>query len=104
MAPPLPRPIYGGVDVCAFGALRPQAVPAGQRGAAICLHSWHADDTLGRNVTIGCIGLTRSGQQPQILVFRRPDLALGRPDSEHTGGAVPCWDGPTGGGAGCQAE
>ncbi|MDZ5443929.1 L,D-transpeptidase family protein [Micromonospora sp. 4G57] len=65
---PPPQAVYGGVDIFALGAIPddPGAVPAGLRGAHIGLHSWHNDDTLGQNVTNGCIRLTRSGQR-QLL-------------------------------------
>ncbi|MFG2059197.1 L,D-transpeptidase [Micromonospora sp. NPDC048930] len=65
---PPPQAVYGGVDIFALGAIPddPDAVPTGLRGAHIGLHSWHNDDTLGRNVTNGCIRLTRSGQR-QLL-------------------------------------
>ncbi|RKN51237.1 L,D-transpeptidase [Micromonospora endolithica] len=65
---PPPEAVYGGVDIYAFGAVPddPSAVPASLRGAHIGLHSWHNDDTLGEDVTNGCIRLTRSAQQ-QIL-------------------------------------
>ncbi|TDB76395.1 L,D-transpeptidase, partial [Micromonospora sp. KC723] len=60
-----PEAVYGGVDIFALGAIPddPDAVPAGLRGAHIGLHSWHNDDTLGKNVTNGCIRLTRSAQR-----------------------------------------
>ncbi len=38
-------------------------MPTGLRGAHIGLHSWYNDDTLGKNVTNGCIRLTRSAQR-----------------------------------------
>ncbi|MEV0429890.1 L,D-transpeptidase [Micromonospora sp. NPDC050495] len=70
---PPPQDVYGGVDIFALGAIpdEPDAVPNGLRGAHIGLHSWHNDDTLGQNVTNGCIRLTRSGQR-QLLAALRP--------------------------------
>jgi hypothetical protein len=81
---PPPEEVYGGVDVFALGAVPddPAAVPTGLRGAHIGLHSWHDDDTLGEDVTNGCIRLTRSGQRqlldqvppgtPVVVVDRLP--------------------------------
>ncbi|MEU3454240.1 L,D-transpeptidase family protein [Micromonospora sp. NPDC006766] len=62
---PPPEAVYGGVDVLALGAIPddPDAVPTGLRGAHIGLHSWYTDAQLGKNVTNGCIRLTRSGQR-----------------------------------------
>ncbi|WP_088975502.1 L,D-transpeptidase [Micromonospora coxensis] len=62
---PPPQEIYGGVDIFALGAIPddPDAVPTGLRGAHIGLHSWYDDSTLGRNVTNGCIRLTRNAQR-----------------------------------------
>ncbi|WP_018787129.1 L,D-transpeptidase [Micromonospora sp. CNB394] len=62
---PPPEAVYGGVDVFALGAIPddPDSVPPGLRGAHIGLHSWHNDDALGKNVTNGCIRLTRSAQR-----------------------------------------
>ncbi|MBF5032566.1 L,D-transpeptidase [Micromonospora sp. WMMA1976] len=62
---PPPQAVYGGVDIFALGAIPddPGAVPTGLRGAHIGLHSWYNDETLGRNVTNGCIRLTRSAQR-----------------------------------------
>ncbi|NES13893.1 MULTISPECIES: L,D-transpeptidase [Micromonospora] len=74
---PPPQEVYGGVDIFALGAIPddPDAVPTGLRGAHIGLHSWHNDDTLGENVTNGCIRLTRSGQR-QLLAEVRPGTAV----------------------------
>ncbi|MEU5721452.1 L,D-transpeptidase family protein [Micromonospora sp. NPDC047738] len=65
---PPPQSVYGGVDIFALGAIPddPDAVPTGLRGAHIGLHSWYTDATLGKDVTNGCIRLTRSGQR-QLL-------------------------------------
>ncbi|SCF44409.1 L,D-transpeptidase [Micromonospora mirobrigensis] len=69
---PPPEEVYGGVDIFALGAVPddPDAVPTGLKGAHIGLHSWHDDDTLGRNVTNGCIRLTRGAQR--LLLDRVP--------------------------------
>ncbi|WP_433282724.1 L,D-transpeptidase [Micromonospora sp. CA-244673] len=74
---PPPQDVYGGVDIFALGAIPddPDAVPTGLRGAHIGLHSWYTDATLGRNVTNGCIRLTRSGQR-QLLAELRPGTAV----------------------------
>lgn len=74
---PPPQAVYGGVDIFALGAIPddPGAVPTGLRGAHIGVHSWHNDDTLGENVTNGCIRLTRSGQR-QLLAALRPGTAV----------------------------
>ncbi|MET8912317.1 L,D-transpeptidase family protein [Micromonospora sp. NPDC004551] len=74
---PPPQGVYGGVDIFALGAIPddPDAVPTGLRGAHIGLHSWYTDDTLGKNVTNGCIRLTRSGQR-QLLAELRPGTAV----------------------------
>ncbi|MDH6462261.1 hypothetical protein M2302_002439 [Micromonospora sp. A200] len=74
---PPPEAVYGGVDIFALGAIPddPEAVPTGLRGAHIGLHSWHNDDTLGKNVTNGCIRLTRSAQR-QLLAEVRPGTPL----------------------------
>ncbi|MFE9652443.1 L,D-transpeptidase [Micromonospora sp. NPDC006431] len=65
---PPPQSVYGKVDIFALGAIPddPDAVPTGLRGAHIGLHSWYTDATLGKDVTNGCIRLTRSGQR-QLL-------------------------------------
>ncbi|WP_200213931.1 L,D-transpeptidase [Micromonospora coerulea] len=69
---PPPEAVYGGVDIFALGAIPddPDAVPTGLRGAHIGLHSWHNDDTLGENVTNGCIRLTPSGQRQLLAEVR----------------------------------
>ncbi|MFI7212791.1 L,D-transpeptidase family protein [Micromonospora maritima] len=74
---PPPQDVYGGVDIFALGAIPddPDAVPTGLRGAHIGLHSWYNDDTLGRNVTNGCIRLTRSAQR-QLLAELEPGTSL----------------------------
>ncbi|MGC4808512.1 L,D-transpeptidase [Micromonospora sp. DT233] len=74
---PPPEEVYGGVDILALGALPddPDAVPAGLRGAHIGLHSWHDDDTLGEDVTNGCIRLTRSAQR-ELLAEVRPGTSV----------------------------
>jgi hypothetical protein len=57
--------VYAGTDVFALGAVpdNPQAVPPGLRGAHIGVHTWYTDATIGKDVTDGCIRLTKSGQQ-----------------------------------------
>ncbi|MCW3838961.1 L,D-transpeptidase family protein [Micromonospora yasonensis] len=74
---PPPQEVYGGVDIFALGAIPddPDSVPTGLRGAHIGVHSWHNDDTLGENVTNGCIRLTRSGQQ-QLLAEVPPGSSV----------------------------
>lgn len=74
---PPPEAVYGGVDIFALGAIPddPDAVPASLRGAHIGLHSWHNDDTLGQDVTNGCIRLTRSAQR-QLLAEVPPGTPL----------------------------
>ncbi|MFU8850071.1 L,D-transpeptidase family protein [Micromonospora sp. SL1-18] len=74
---PPPQSVYGGVDIFALGAIPddPDAVPTGLRGAHIGLHSWHTDATLGKNVTNGCIRLTRSGQR-QLLAEVPPGTSV----------------------------
>ncbi|MBY8873812.1 L,D-transpeptidase [Micromonospora sp. PLK6-60] len=74
---PPPEAVYGGVDIFALGAVPddPDAVPTGLKGAHIGLHSWHNDDTLGRNVTNGCIRLTRAAQR-QLLDQLVPGTSL----------------------------
>ncbi|MFJ8578428.1 L,D-transpeptidase [Micromonospora sp. NPDC093277] len=74
---PPPESVYGGVDVFALGAIPddPGAVPTGLRGAHIGLHSWYTDDPLGKNVTNGCIRLTRSGQR-QLLAEVPPGTSV----------------------------
>ncbi|MGC4889232.1 L,D-transpeptidase family protein [Micromonospora sp. DT227] len=70
---PPPQDVYGGVDIFALGAIPddPDAVPTGLRGAHIGLHTWYNDDTLGKNVTNGCIRLTRAAQR-QLLAELAP--------------------------------
>ncbi|MFI2712941.1 L,D-transpeptidase family protein [Micromonospora sp. NPDC018662] len=70
---PPPQDVYGGVDIFALGAVPddPDAVPTGLRGAHIGLHTWYDDDTLGKNVTNGCIRLTRAAQR-QLLAELAP--------------------------------
>ncbi|MFI5834676.1 L,D-transpeptidase [Micromonospora sp. NPDC051300] len=74
---PPPQDVYGGVDIFALGAIPddPDAVPTGLRGAHIGLHTWHNDDTLGENVTNGCIRVTRSAQR-QLLAALPPGTSL----------------------------
>ncbi|MFG1678055.1 L,D-transpeptidase family protein [Micromonospora sp. NPDC049282] len=74
---PPPQDVYGGVDIFALGAIPddPDAVPTGLRGAHIGLHTWHNDDTLGENVTNGCIRLTRSAQR-QLLAALAPGTSV----------------------------
>lgn len=74
---PPPEAVYGGVDVFALGAVPddPDAVPASLRGAHIGVHGWYTDDTLGQDVTNGCIRLTRSGQR-QLLAEVPPGTSL----------------------------
>ncbi|MEV0153974.1 L,D-transpeptidase [Micromonospora sp. NPDC050686] len=74
---PPPEAVYGGVDIFALGAVPddPDAVPTGLKGAHIGLHSWRDDDTLGQNVTNGCIRLTRTGQR-QLLDQLIPGTSL----------------------------
>ncbi|MFJ6199298.1 L,D-transpeptidase [Micromonospora sp. NPDC092111] len=74
---PPPEEVYGGVDVFALGAVPddPDAVPTGLRGAHIGLHSWQDDDTLGQDVTNGCIRLTRSAQR-ELLAEVLPGTEL----------------------------
>jgi len=69
----LPGRVYAGTDVFALGAVPddPDAVPTGLRGAHIGIHTWYNDSTLGKNVTDGCIRLTKKGQQ-QLLAEVRP--------------------------------
>ncbi|KWV32611.1 L,D-transpeptidase [Micromonospora rifamycinica] len=74
---PPPEPVYGGVDIFALGAVPddPDAVPSGLKGAHIGLHTWQDDDTLGQDVTNGCIRLTRTAQQT-LLAEIRPGTEL----------------------------
>ncbi|MFF5171809.1 L,D-transpeptidase [Micromonospora sp. NPDC000089] len=74
---PPPEEVYGGVDIFALGAVPddPDAVPTGLRGAHIGLHSWQDDDTLGEDVTNGCIRLTRTAQR-QLLAELSPGTPL----------------------------
>ncbi|WBB75092.1 L,D-transpeptidase [Micromonospora sp. WMMD1128] len=74
---PPPEDVYGGVDIFALGAIPddPDAVPTGLRGAHIGLHTWYNDDTLGENVTNGCIRLTRSAQR-QLLAELAPGTSF----------------------------
>ncbi|WP_329012991.1 L,D-transpeptidase [Micromonospora rifamycinica] len=74
---PPPEPVYGGVDIFALGAVPddPDAVPSGLKGAHIGLHAWQDDDTLGQDVTNGCIRLTRTAQQT-LLAEIRPGTEL----------------------------
>jgi hypothetical protein len=57
--------VYAGVDVLALGSVPddPYALPPGLRGAHIGVHTWYHDDGLGKNVTDGCVRLTRTGQE-----------------------------------------
>ncbi|WFE94208.1 L,D-transpeptidase [Micromonospora sp. WMMD987] len=74
---PPPEPVYGGVDIFALGAVPddPDAVPSGLKGAHIGLHTWQDDDTLGQDVTNGCVRLTRTAQQT-LLTEIRPGTEL----------------------------
>jgi lipoprotein-anchoring transpeptidase ErfK/SrfK len=69
----LPGAVYAGTDVFALGAVpdNPNAVPTGLRGAHIGVHTWHNDLTIGKDVSDGCIRLTKSGQQ-QLLAELAP--------------------------------
>jgi lipoprotein-anchoring transpeptidase ErfK/SrfK len=61
----LPGAVYAGVDVLALSSVPddPSSVPAGLRGAHTGIHTWHKDDNLGKDVSDGCIRLTKSGQE-----------------------------------------
>jgi hypothetical protein len=57
--------VYAGTDVLALSSIPddPNSVPTGLRGAHTGIHTWHSDENLGKNVSDGCIRLTKSGQQ-----------------------------------------
>jgi lipoprotein-anchoring transpeptidase ErfK/SrfK len=61
----LPGAVYAGTDVFALGAVPddPGSVPTSLRGAHIGVHTWYNDLTLGKDVSDGCIRLTKTGQQ-----------------------------------------
>ena len=61
----LASPVYAGVDVLALSSIPddPNSVPTGLRGAHTGIHTWKNDNNLGKNVSDGCIRLTKSGQQ-----------------------------------------
>ncbi|WP_232533927.1 L,D-transpeptidase [Plantactinospora sp. KBS50] len=60
--------VYADTDVFALGAVPddPGSVPTSLRGAHTGIHTWYTDAALGRDVSDGCIRLTRSGQR-QLL-------------------------------------
>ena len=57
--------VYAGEDVLALSSVPddPTSVNPGLRGAHTGIHTWHTDANLGRDVTDGCIRLTKSGHQ-----------------------------------------
>lgn len=57
--------VYADTEVFALGSVpdHPGNVPTALRGAHIGIHTWYNDNALGRNVSDGCIRLTRSGQR-----------------------------------------
>lgn len=61
----LPGRVYANTDVLALGAVPddPNSVPTGLRGAHIGVHAWYHDGVLGRDVSNGCIRLSRSAQE-----------------------------------------
>ncbi|HEV7824872.1 MAG TPA: L,D-transpeptidase [Mycobacteriales bacterium] len=61
----LPGAVYAGVDVLALSSVPddPSSVPAGLRGAHTGIHTWHNDNNLGKDVSDGCIRLTKSGHE-----------------------------------------
>ncbi|MFD0823464.1 L,D-transpeptidase, partial [Micromonospora zhanjiangensis] len=61
----LPGAVYAETDVFALGSVpdRPDAIPAGLKGAHIGIHTWYHDRSLGKKDSDGCIRLTRSGQR-----------------------------------------
>ncbi|HEX6968577.1 MAG TPA: L,D-transpeptidase [Micromonosporaceae bacterium] len=69
--------VYAGTDVFALGAVPddPDALPPGLRGAHIGIHTWYHDRDLGKNVSDGCIRLTRKGQE-ELLDEIRPGTGV----------------------------
>jgi lipoprotein-anchoring transpeptidase ErfK/SrfK len=61
--------VYAGVDVLALSSVPddPTSVPTGLRGAHTGIHTWYHDRNLGKDVSDGCIRLTKSGQ---LLLLR----------------------------------
>jgi hypothetical protein len=61
----LPGKVYAGVPVFALSSIPddPNSVPTGLRGAHTGIHTWHNDNNLGKDVSDGCIRLTKSGQE-----------------------------------------
>jgi hypothetical protein len=61
----LPGYVYASTDIWALSSIPddPNSVPTGLRGAHTGIHTWYNDDTIGMDVSDGCIRLTKSGQQ-----------------------------------------
>jgi lipoprotein-anchoring transpeptidase ErfK/SrfK len=57
--------VYAGEDVLALSSIPddPNSVPTALRGAHTGIHTWYHDRNLGKDVSDGCIRLTKSGQQ-----------------------------------------
>jgi hypothetical protein len=68
--------VYAGVNVLALSSIPddPNSVPTGLRGAHTGIHTWKNDNNLGKDVSDGCIRLTKSGQ---LLLLR--ELEPGTP-------------------------
>jgi lipoprotein-anchoring transpeptidase ErfK/SrfK len=61
----LTAPVYAGEDVLALSSVPddPMSVKPTLRGAHTGIHTWHSDENLGKDVSDGCIRLTKSGHQ-----------------------------------------
>ena len=57
--------VYAGEPVMALSSVPddPSSVPTALAGAHTGIHTWWKDDNLGKNVTDGCIRLTKKGHQ-----------------------------------------
>lgn len=57
--------VYAGVDVLALGAIpeHPEAVAAGLQGAHTGIHAWYRNDVFGKNISNGCIRISKAAQQ-----------------------------------------
>jgi hypothetical protein len=62
--------VYTGVDLLALGGVpdHPEAVAAGLSNAHIGIHAWHDPSVFGKNISNGCIRVSKAAQQQLVGV------------------------------------
>jgi hypothetical protein len=62
--------VYMGVDLLALGGVpdHPEAVAAGLSNAHIGIHAWHDPSVFGKNISNGCIRVSKAAQQQLVGV------------------------------------